>query len=58
MVTVRRIEVLRTAPAGLVLAAGAAAGFLTGRDGSPGWQVTRVVLVLLLTAAAAYGVLR
>ncbi|MDY7089653.1 MAG: alpha/beta fold hydrolase [Actinomycetota bacterium] len=58
MITGKRIEASRAAPAGLVLAAGAAAGFLTGRDGSPGWQVTRVALVLLLTAAAAYGVLR
>lgn len=39
-------------PAILVVAAGAAIGFLTGRDGSPPWQAGRVAVIVLLTVVA------
>jgi hypothetical protein len=42
----------------LLAAAGAALAVLTGFAGSPLWQVVRVLVVLLVTAAAAWYVLR
>jgi pimeloyl-ACP methyl ester carboxylesterase len=50
----RRGRVLRLAAA----AEGAAAAFLVGRDGTPAWQVIRVLVVCLLTLGAMHALRR
>jgi hypothetical protein len=44
--------------AAVVAVAAVAVGFLVGRDGSPTWQVTRVLAVAALACAAVYAVRR
>ncbi|WP_203935256.1 alpha/beta hydrolase [Virgisporangium ochraceum] len=43
---------------GILCAATAAVGFLTGRDGTPGWQVVRVALTVAVAVAVGYIILR
>jgi pimeloyl-ACP methyl ester carboxylesterase len=49
---------LRDWPVTAVLVEGVSGAFLVGRDGSPPWQLARVVGVGLATAAVAYGMTR
>ena len=49
-----RSPLIVTVLSAMVVAAGAAVAFLVGRDGSPGWQVVRVAVILTVTVAAAY----